>query len=139
MKVYEVMTPRPLTAPAEATLSEVWEIMRQHDVRHVPIVERGKLVGIVSERDIAALDPTRVLTAEGAEAIRRHLDTPAVRLMSSNVIAVDPETDVDEAIDLMLEGKVGALPVVSLDAQEVVGIVSYVDLLRAARDLLAQE
>jgi acetoin utilization protein AcuB len=49
---------------------------------------------------------------------------------------VDPETEVSEAIDLMIEHRIGALPVVEPDSTKLVGIVSYVDVLRAARDLL---
>jgi acetoin utilization protein AcuB len=56
--------------------------------------------------------------------------------MTSDVITVHPESDASEAIDLMIEHRVGALPVVEPDSTKLVGIVSYVDALRAARDLI---
>jgi acetoin utilization protein AcuB len=56
--------------------------------------------------------------------------------MSTDVLSVDPETDVGEVVDLMIEHRVGAVPVVDADSEELVGIVSYMDVLRASRDLL---
>jgi acetoin utilization protein AcuB len=56
--------------------------------------------------------------------------------MSSDVVSVDPETELTEVVDIMLEYKIGALPVVEADSAELVGIISYIDALRAARPLL---
>jgi acetoin utilization protein AcuB len=59
--------------------------------------------------------------------------------MSSDVIFVDVEADLAEVVELMLEHKVGAIPVVRSDSREVAGIISYIDVLRAVRDLVAEE
>jgi acetoin utilization protein AcuB len=56
--------------------------------------------------------------------------------MSSDVVTVNPETEVGEAIDLMIEHRIGALPVVEADSTKLVGILRYVDALRAARELM---
>ena len=138
MKARDVMTPSPITVTPEATLAEVWDLMREADIRHVPVVEAGVLVGMVSDRDLASLDVARVLTADGAEALRRALATPVVTVMSSDVIFVEMEDDLDDVIELMLEHKVGAIPVVRSDARDVMGIVSYIDVLRGIRDLVAE-
>ena len=139
MKARDVMTPSPITVTPEATLAEVWDLMREADIRHVPVVEAGVLVGMVSDRDLASLDVARVLTADGAEALRRALATPVVTVMSADVIFVEMEDDLDDVIELMLEHKVGAIPVVRSDTRDVMGIVSYIDVLRGIRDLVAED
>lgn len=139
MKARDVMTPNPITVTPQATLAEVWDLMREADIRHVPVARAGVLVGMLSDRDLASLDVGRVLTTEGADALRRSLGTPVISVMSSDVIAVEPETDLGEVIELMLENKVGAIPVILPDTREVVGITSYVDVLRAVQELVAEE
>ena len=134
----DLMTPDPETVTPEASIAEVWDLMRELDVRHVPVVRGGMLVGMLSDRDLAHLDVGRVLTVEGAEALRRELTTPVVKVMSSDVICAEPETELSDVVGLLLEHKIGALPVVRPDTREVVGIISYVDVLRALRDLLEE-
>ena len=139
MKARDVMTPNPITVTPQATLADVWDLMREADIRHVPVVQAGVLVGMVSDRDLASLDVARVLTADGADALRRALATPVVTIMSSDVISVGMEGDLDDVVELMLEHKVGAIPVVRPDTRDVMGIVSYIDVLRGIQDLVAEE
>jgi CBS domain-containing protein len=134
MTARDLMTTNPVTASPLASLAEVWDLMRDLEIRHVPVVEDGALVGMLSDRDLSRLDMSRMF--EGADALRQELSTPIVKVMNADVIAIEPETDLDEIIDLLLEHKVGALPVVRLGSREVVGIVSYIDVLRAIRDEL---
>jgi acetoin utilization protein AcuB len=123
------MTPDPETLTPEATLSEVWELMRERRIRHVPVIEDGVLVGMLSDRDVL------FAAAEGRVDRRGSV----VRVMTSDVLAVEPDTELSEVIAIMLEGQVGAVPVVRAGTREVVGIVSYVDVLRAAQDLFEEE
>jgi acetoin utilization protein AcuB len=139
MKARDVMTPNPITVAPQATLAEVWDIMREADIRHVPVARAGILIGMLSDRDLASLDVGRVLTTEGADALRRTLGTPVVAAMSSDVISIGPEADLNDVIDLMIENKVGAIPVVLPDTGELVGIASYVDVLRAVQELVSEE
>lgn len=139
MNTREMMTPNPITVSPKATLAEAWDLMREMEIRHVPVVEGGALVGMLSDRDLARLDLTRVLAVEGAGALRRELSAPIADVMSGDVIEVEPETGLDEVLDLLIEHKVGALPVVEPDSREVVGILSYIDVLRALRELLEEE
>jgi acetoin utilization protein AcuB len=113
--------------------------MRELEIRHVPVVQAGVLAGMVSDRDLARLDFGRLLTADGDEALRRELATPVVNTMSTDLIAIDPETGLGDVIDLLIEHKVGALPVVLPDTRVLVGIVSYIDVLRALQDLVEDE
>jgi len=131
MTAHDLMTPNPMTVTPQATVAEVWDLMRESEVRHVPVVDRGALVGMVSDRDLARFDIGRLLMAEGAEALRHELGTPVVKVMTSDVIAVSPETGLAEIIELLVEHRIGAVPVVRPDSREVVGIVSYIDVLQA--------
>ncbi len=139
MTARDLMTPNPVTVAPQARVAEVWDLMRELEIRHVPVVEDGALVGMLSDRDPARLDMFRMLASDGADALRQELATPIVKVMNSDVIVVEPETGLDEIIELLLEHKVGALPVVRQDGYEVVGIVSYIDVLRALRDRLEEE
>jgi acetoin utilization protein AcuB len=133
------MTPDPLTVSPQATVAEVWDLMREADVRHVPVVQADGLVGMVSDRDLARVDIARLLKAEGAGALRDELATPIARLMSPVVIAVDPESDIGEVIELLIEHRIGAVPVVREETREVLGIISYVDVLRALQGVLDEQ
>jgi len=137
MTVSELMTPDPVTVTPQASLADVWDLMRDLAIRHVPVLDRGALVGMVSDRDIARLDLTAVLTLDGAAALRDELARPVIRVMSADVISVETETELADAIALLIEHKVGALPVVRPDSRELVGILSYIDVLRAYQGSLA--
>jgi acetoin utilization protein AcuB len=139
MEARDVMTPSPVTVTPRATLGEVWNLMREADVRHVPVVDAGVLVGMLSDRDLASLDVASVLTTGGGDALGRRLARPVVTVMSSDVVSVEAEDDLAEVVDLMLEHRVGAIPVVRSGTRELVGIVSYIDVLRAVRDLVGEE
>jgi acetoin utilization protein AcuB len=135
----DLMTPDPLTVSPQASIADVWDLMREVDVRHLPVVDAGVLVGMVSDRDVARVDLARLLKVEGAEALREELATPVVQIMSPDVIAVGPEAEIGEVIDLLIDHKIGAVPVVDEDTREVLGIISYVDVLRALQDRLEED
>lgn len=134
----EVMTANPLTVSPETSLSEAADIMREHDIRHLPVTKRGALVGMVSDRDFGHADTIRLLSDEGVDAFKRQLGTPIIRVMNSDVICVEGDTDLGEVVGLMIENKVGAIPVVATGTRALIGIVSYVDVLRAVQDLLSE-
>ena len=139
MRACDLMTANPATTTTRASVWELWDLMREMEIRHVPVVEGGVLVGMVSDRDLGRLDMARMLALEGADALREELAIPIVNAMSADVIFVEPDTDVSDVVDLLIEHKVGALPVVRPGTREVVGIVSYIDVLRALRDRLPAE
>jgi len=139
MRAGTLMTTHPVTVTIEATIAEALDLMRDLDIRHLPVVERGALVGMLSDRDLVHLDVGASLTDAGANKLRRELSAPVVKAMSSDVIYVDPETDVSEVVALFLEHKIGAVPVVLPDTRIAVGIVSYIDVLRAVQDALEED
>jgi len=125
----DVMTPNPTRLPLTATVADALAALRELDARHLPIVTLdGELVGIVSDRDLGQLPLAEWLPdAEAAAELR----TPLSGVMSTSLLTVEPDTPLDEIVDLMIEHKVGALPVVRADGRTLVGIVSYIDVLRA--------
>lgn len=105
--------------PPEATVYEVLEVMAARDIGAVPIVERGKLVGIFSERDCARHLVLRQLSAR---------DTQVRELMSAPVLYVGLEHTIEDCMALMTEKHVRHLPV--LEKNELVGVVSMRDVVR---------
>ena len=139
MSAQDLMTPNPVTVTSHATVAEVWDLMRERGIRHVPVIDGDAVIGMLSDRDLAHFDVGRLITVEGAEALRRELSTPIVKLMSADPITVEPEAGLGEVIDLLLEHRVGAVPVVRPETGQLIGIVSYVDVLEALRDSLDDE
>ncbi|HEY6559554.1 MAG TPA: CBS domain-containing protein [Polyangiaceae bacterium] len=136
MQVQEVMSRNPYSADATTTIAQVMRLIAEADVRHVPIVDEGALVGIVSDRDLRGLMPSVLDELDRPRDVRRTFAQPVTTIMSSDVLSTYPESDLAEAVDLMIEWRIGAIPVVEPDSLKLVGIISYVDALRAARDLL---
>lgn len=134
MNIIEIMTENPVTVDTTAPASEALRVLHDVDVRHVPVVQDGELQGMLSDRDLRDLLLTGAL--EGDEDPGARLMTPVADLMSADVLFCSTETPLSEVIDLMLEHRVGALPVVEPGTQDLVGIVSYIDVLRAIRDTM---
>jgi acetoin utilization protein AcuB len=134
-----LMTTYPVTVTPQTTIAEALNLMRDLDIRHIPVVESDALVGMLSDRDLAYLNVGALLTDQGADALKRELATPVIKIMRSDVICVEPETDLSDVIDLLIEHKIGAIPVIRPDTQAVVGIVSYIDVLRAVQESLDED
>jgi acetoin utilization protein AcuB len=118
MTARELMTESPQVVDATATLQSALEKLHALDVRHLPVVDSdGALVGMLSDRDLRA------------SMFALPLDASVSSIMTSDVIAVDEEADASEVIELMLDNKIGAVPVIDAD-ETLVGIISYVDILR---------
>jgi acetoin utilization protein AcuB len=130
LTAHDLMTEDPTTISASATLQQALRLLQMLDVRHLPGVdEEGTLVGMLSDRDVRALAIPEFVGSECVGKIQTGLQSPVSSMMSSDVISVDVEADAAEIIDLMLDQKIGAVPVVDADGT-LVGIVSYMDVLR---------
>jgi acetoin utilization protein AcuB len=129
MLAREIMTVDPMVVEANESIGYARAKLREAEVRHLPVVDRGLLVGIISDRDIPVFDPDSPLLLESRYALIQ----PASSIMTRNLVLGHPETELTEVIDLMIERKIGALPIVAPDTGKLLGIVTYVDVLRAAR------
>ena len=136
MLIREIMTEEVGTVSPEATAEEAFRLIYEGDFRHLPVVSAGnELLGILSERDLREQVLPALLEMELPEAREEAMARSVSELMQGDTLTVHPDDDVDQAIELMLEHRVGAVPVVHPDTGELMGIVSYVDVLRAAREL----
>lgn len=121
--VRDAMTASVRTATSTETLADAARIMKSEDVGSVPVVDEGRLVGMLTDRDIAiravadGVDPTSLSVGEVA---------------SRDVVTVEPDQDLDEALALMARHQVRRLPVV--EAGRLVGIVAQADVALAAKD-----
>jgi acetoin utilization protein AcuB len=132
MQINEIMTASPVTISQTTSIAQAWDVLRTVDIRHLPVVNAaGELVGIVSDRDFST-PPRPPLMAELLGSKTVPLNASVSTIMTGAPFSVEPEDDVTDAIDLMIENKVGAVAVVDAD-NELVGIVSYVDVLRSLR------
>lgn len=127
MLVADWMTRAPVTVRPEASLREVAASLRQRRIRHLPVVNGGKLCGLISDRDIKSAIP---LPIEGTMAsLSRAYDRPVSEVMITEVITVGPGDSIMDAARLMRRHKISGLPVVYND--RLVGILTETDLLDA--------
>ena len=128
------MTKDVVTASPNDTARAALLLLEDQHIRHLPIVDDGKLVGMVTDRDLRDYRMPLFEELEDPEHADKLLETPLQVVMQGGVLAVDDSESVRDAIDLMLEYGIGAVPVVDRHSEELIGIVSYVDILRALRD-----
>ncbi|MFW5920289.1 MAG: CBS domain-containing protein [Polyangiales bacterium] len=136
MTAEEIMSDNVTTVEETAPISEAVEALSELYIRHIPVVRGSEVVGMLSDRDLRSIGLSLVSDIEGLDKVRDRMSDPVSTLMSGDVITIDRSADLTEIIDLMMEEKVGAIPVVEEDSSDLVGILSYVDVLRAARSAL---
>jgi CBS domain-containing protein len=124
---YYMRTPA-VTINIAAPLSDALALMREHDVRRLPIViDTGELRGIITQGDIRGADVMRVAGLDPLDIAHALRQVKVYEVMTEDPIAVTPETGLREAAMLMIENKVGGLPVVD-EQSRVVGIITESDL-----------
>jgi acetoin utilization protein AcuB len=136
MKVVDLMTNDPLTVTAAETVGKADELMAENNIRQIPVVNGRELVGIVTDRDVRAFLSDALLTQP--EARDRALKTPVGDIMTTEPLFITPDDDLKDAVEMLIEQKFGAIPVVD-EAEGLVGIVSYVDVLRGYLERLQEE
>ena len=120
MRVAERMTPNPSVVRLGDSLAAARVIMQAEGLRHLPVVERKRVLGVITDRDLR----------QHAE----HLDQCLVEtVMTADPVTVSPHATVEEAASLMLVRRIGCLPVIENGG--LVGIITTTDLLRALLDL----
>ncbi len=128
MRVRDIMSEKMVTVSAGDTLSTVEDIMTLGRVRHMPVVQAGKLVGVVSERDLLRASLS-TLSSFGSDERRAFLQVVEIgRVMSQPPITIQLDASVEDAARLMADHKIGCLPVVQ--GETLRGIVTETDVLR---------
>lgn len=128
MKVRDIMTTEVVTLKVDEALSLASDIMTLARIRHLPIVEGDRLAGIISQRDLFKASLDSVMGYDYGEA-RRHLKTVTIKeVMNEEVITIGPDTEIHEAGQLLIEKKIGCLPVIQGNA--LLGMVTETDILQ---------
>jgi acetoin utilization protein AcuB len=132
MRVAELMTTKVFTVEPHDLIDRVFFLIHYEKIRHLPVVEKGKLIGIVSDRDLyKALGPksnSNAIEANKDNSQLHVVSQKVAHIMHRGVYSVTPETMASEAASLMAEHRIGALPVIEKD--KLVGILSASDILR---------
>lgn len=118
------MTPDVVTASPDTPVTEALELLRTHDIRHLPVMDGPRLIGVATDRDL------RIALGPGGTAA----DTTLADVMTPSPITVDPETPVESAAAILAEHRLGCLPV--MEDGDLIGILTESDLLRAFVDLM---
>jgi acetoin utilization protein AcuB len=140
MKVQDLMQTRVFTVSENDTVDRVFFLIHYEKIRHLPVVDRKQVVGIVSDRDLykalgprAAPEPGRQASGETSLYV---IPKRVRHIMRRGVFTIAPEAPAAEAASLMARRKIGALPVTK--KSRLVGIVTATDLLRAFAQLVAE-
>jgi CBS domain-containing protein len=125
----------PVTSlPSTARLLDAGLLLRAGRIRHIPIIDGGKLVGILSDRDIQRCTPSMLTRVSAEEYNAIFEDTPVARVMTRDPQHISPDAPLHEAAALLHSEKLGCLPVV--ENGQVVGIITKDDMLGALMHLL---
>jgi acetoin utilization protein AcuB len=129
MRVREIMTGAIISVGPDTPMLDARHLMVKERIRHLLVTEGDRLVGIVTDRDIRLNLPSQATSLSVWEV--NHLLTKLTvgKVMTASVITVGPDREARDAAQLMLEHKIGALPI--LEGGRLIGIVTETDMLRA--------
>jgi acetoin utilization protein AcuB len=133
MFVKDWMTERVYTVSPDASVSEASKILREKNIKHLPVLKDGKLKGILSDRDIKEYIPSKATTLDIYELHYLLAKTRVKEIMKRKVFTTTPDTPVEEAARIMYDQDIGSLPV--LDKGRLVGIISDRDIFRVLVDI----
>lgn len=135
--VREIMTQQVTALNHDAKLLDAVLLLRSSGYRHLPVLEQGRLVGLLSDRDVQLASPSMFSNISPDEYNRIFETTPVAKVMARNPVTVNPATPVKEVVKLMHDQKFGAVPVVEGD-NKLIGIVTTTDLLNVLHGLLVE-
>jgi acetoin utilization protein AcuB len=135
LRTRDFMSVAPVTTSPDTSIDAAHTLMQQRCIRHLPVLEHGRLVGMVSDRDIRLVLPSPATSLSGWELHHLLAKLTVGKIMTRLVVAVTPDCPVAEAVGYLLRHKIGALPVV--EAHQVVGLLTRSGILRAFLSLQA--
>lgn len=136
MRIRDLMQKDVVTVDAAAHLDVAEELMRMDRIRHLPVVSDGRLVGLVSQRDLFRAALSSAIARSPQDEQRWLARIPVRQAMTREVLSAHPDADVGHAVEMMLRERVGCLPVV--EEGRLVGLLSETDCLRRLAELLTE-
>ncbi len=133
--VGDIMTSPAICIDSHSTLPEAIELMKKHSVRRLPVLNDQEMVGIITLGDVRGALPSEVTSLNRSELGYLTEQVKVERAMRQPVITVHPDTKLADAARLMVEHRIGGIPVVSADGV-VVGLVTESDIFRILIDML---
>jgi CBS domain-containing protein len=131
--VRDWMTPNPITIQPKTTLPEAHRLMSESHIRRLPVVQNGRLVGIVTLGDVREASPSDATSLSIYEMHYLLAKLTVESIMTREPLTISPQASIRQAAQLMLEHKIGGIPVV--EGERLVGIITESDIFR----VLAQE
>ena len=120
------MTPSPHTIPPHASMAKAHEVMREHGIRHLPVVLAGRLLGTVSQRDLAIMESLPGVDPK---------EVPVEDAMSADVYTASPDAPLRFVVTEMASRKIGSA--VIMDGETVIGVFTTIDALHALSQVLS--
>lgn len=136
MFVQDRMSTHPLTIDPDESVSNTHRYMQEQKVRHLPVVDKsGRMIGLVTEADLLKAEPSSATSLSMWEIHSLLMKVKVRSVMVREVITASEDTPIEEAAHLMLEHKIGCLPVMRDD--HLVGIITETDIFRTLMELFA--
>jgi len=130
MLIKDWMTKNPITISDDTSMIKAIHIMNEHRFRRLPVVSQGKLVGMVTDRDLKEASPSRATTLDVHELYYLLAELQVSEIMSRNPVSVSQDDTVEHAAQIMLEHTISGLPVVNFEGH-LAGIITQSDIFRA--------
>ncbi len=128
MRIRDMMTSNPITVDSETLILDAQKLMREKRIRRLPVVDKGKLVGIVTHHDLLQASPSPATSLSVYELNYLLAKMKVKEIMKKNPITVTPDTPFEEALRVGQEKRIGSFPVV--EDGKVVGIATESDIIR---------
>lgn len=123
------MNPNVITVDADDSMLDATKLLKEHSIRHLPVLEKGKLVGVITDRDLKRASPSDATTLEAHELLYLIANIKVREIMTRNPITVPYNYTIEEAAEILLQAKISGVPVVDKDG-DVIGMITQTDLFK---------
>jgi acetoin utilization protein AcuB len=123
------MNPDVITVDADDSMLDATKILKENNIRHLPVLEKGKLVGIITDRDLKRASPSDATSLEAHELLYLVANIKVREIMTRNPITVAYNFTIEEAAQILLEAKISGMPVIDKNG-DVIGTITQTDLFK---------
>jgi len=123
------MNSNVITVDADDSMLDATKLLKEHNIRHLPVLEKGKLVGVITDRDLKRAAPSDATALEAHELLYLIANIKVREIMTRNPITVPYNFTIEEAAELLLQARISGMPVVNKDG-DVIGTITQTDLFK---------